>query len=43
VEAKEKSLATAQYKILDIAKPLLYVWGSVDTAAVVDPLMVNVV
>ena len=39
-EAKEKSLVAAQFKILDIAKPLLYVWGSAAEAAVADPLLV---
>lgn len=46
-EAKEKALVVSQYKILDIAKPLLYQWGSAMTeaitnAATTDPLLVSV-
>ena len=40
-EAKEKALVVSQFKILDIAKPLLYVWGCAADAAVVDPLLVS--
>ncbi|EFX61988.1 hypothetical protein DAPPUDRAFT_120679 [Daphnia pulex] len=36
-EAKEKALAASQYKILDIAKPLLYLWGSAMTEAATNP------
>jgi hypothetical protein len=32
-KAKEKALVASQYKILDIAKPLLYLWGSATSEA----------
>ena len=45
-EAKEKSLVALQFKILDIAKPLLYLWGSATSEATPDaarnvPLLVS--
>ncbi|KAI9565167.1 hypothetical protein GHT06_008943 [Daphnia sinensis] len=45
-EAKEKALAASQYKIFDIAKLLLYLWGSAMTEATTnsatsDPLLVS--
>ena len=38
-EAKEKALVASQFKILDIAKPLLYLWGSASAAS--DPLLIS--
>jgi hypothetical protein len=40
-EAKEKTLAASQYKILDIAKPPLYLWGSDMTEAATNPATSN--
>lgn len=40
VEAREKALMASQFKILDIAKPLLYLWVST-TEANADPLLVT--
>ena len=44
-EAKEKALAASQYKILDIAKSLLYLWGTMTEATsnstTTDPLFVK--
>jgi hypothetical protein len=38
-EAKEKALVASQFKILDNAKPLLYLWGSASAAS--DPLLIS--
>ena len=38
-ETKEKALVASQFKILDIAKPLLYLWGSASAAS--DPLLIS--
>lgn len=38
-EVKEKALVASQFKILDIAKPMLYLWGSASASN--DPVLIN--
>ncbi|XP_045023289.1 uncharacterized protein LOC116935744 isoform X2 [Daphnia magna] len=38
-EAKEKALVASQFKILDIAKPMLYLWGSASASN--DPVLIS--
>ena len=38
-EANEKALVASQFKILDIVKHLLYLWGSASAAS--DPLLIS--
>ncbi|KZS10480.1 Uncharacterized protein APZ42_025044 [Daphnia magna] len=38
-EDKEKALVASQFKILDITKPILYLWGS--SSASNDPVLIN--
>jgi hypothetical protein len=39
-EDKEKALVASQFKILDIAKPTLYLWSSASASN--DPVLINV-